>query len=155
MLIRDHIMTFFPNPLLGKNIDRLGTRFPDMSEVYDEKLRTIIKKQAKKAGIPLQEGVYLQLTGPSFETPTEVKMLHNLGADAIGMSTACEATAARHAGMKICGISCITNKGAGLSDTPLTHDEVKETADRVAPYFKLLVWNSIAAFKRESGYLDE
>lgn len=153
MLIRDHIMTFFPNPLVGENLDELGPRFPDMSDVYDKKLRAVIQKAAADAQIPLREGVYLQLTGPSFETPAEVRMIHLLGADAVGMSTACEATAARHAGMKICGISCVTNKGAGISSTPLTHEEVKETADRVAPLFRRLVHDSIVAFKHETEYL--
>ncbi len=153
MLIRDHIMSFFPNPLIGENIDELGDRFIDMSKVYDEKLQNTIRSAASSANIPLREGVYVQLTGPSFETPSEVRMLHGLGADAVGMSTACEATAARHAGMKICGVSCITNKGAGISATPLSHEEVKETADRVAPLFRRLVHDSIVAFK-ETGCLS-
>lgn len=147
MLITDHIMTFFPNPLVGANIEELGTRFPDMSHVYDPELCDIIRATAKKAGIALREGVYCQLTGPCFETPAEVRMLGVLGADAVGMSTAVEATAARHCGLRVCGISCVCNKGAGLSPTPLTHEEVQAAADAAAPLFKLLVGESIAAMK--------
>ena len=145
MLITDHIMTFFPNPLVGANIEELGTRFPDMSDVYDPALCVIIRDTAKKEGIALREGVYCQLTGPCFETPAEVRMLGVLGADAVGMSTAVEATAARHCGLRVCGISCVCNKGAGLSPTPLTHEEVQEAADKAAPLFKRLVGASIAA----------
>ena len=143
MLIKDHNLLFYPNPLRGENIDELGERFPDMSEVYTKDLRNIIKDVAKRNDIALKEGIYVQLPGPSFETPAEVAMLGKLGMDAVGMSTACEAVAARHMGLKVCGISCITNKGAGLLDVPLTFDEVKETADRVAPFFTKLVWESI------------
>ena len=149
MLIRDHILALFPNPLIGENIDEFGPRFPDMSCVYDLKLRDIIKNTANALEIPLREGVYCQFTGPSYETPTEVKMAGLLGADAVGMSTACEAVAARHAGTRVCGISCITNKGAGLSETPLTHEEVKETGERVAPLFRKLVWDSIVNIHKE------
>ncbi len=145
MLITDHIMSFFPNPLLGKNIDELGTRFPDMSAVYDAQLRSKIVKTAQNCNIPLRQGVYCQLTGPTFETPAEIRMLGVLGADAVGMSTACEAAAACHAGMRVCGISCVTNQGAGISKTPLSHEEVFETANRVAPLFRKLVRESIVA----------
>lgn len=145
MLITDHIMTFFPNPLVGANIEELGTRFPDMSHVYDPALCDIIRATAKKEGIALREGVYCLLTGPCFETPAEVRMLGVLGVDAVGMSTAVEATAARHCGLRVCGISCVCNKGAGLSPTPLTHEEVQEAADKAAPLFKRLVGASIAA----------
>ena len=143
MLIKDHIMCFFPNPLVGENIEELGTRFPDMSHGYDEGLRNIVKKTADELGIKLQEGVYVQLSGPSFETPAEIKMLGIMGADAVGMSTACEVVAANHAGMKVIGISCISNLAAGISPNPLTHAEVQETADRVAPLFRELVKRSI------------
>lgn len=143
MLIRDQIMAFFPNPLIGANIEELGPRFPDMSEIYDKEIRNIIKATAGKLDIPLKEGVYVQFTGPSFETPAEVRMASMAGGDAVGMSTACEAVAARHMGMKVCGISCISNKAAGLAENPLSHDEVQETANRVAPLFKDLVRTSI------------
>lgn len=143
MLITDHIMNFVPSPLIGENIDQLGTRFPDMSDVYKKDLQNIIKKSASDLGIKLQQGVYIQLTGPNFETPAEVRMCRTLGADAAGMSTAAEAVAANHMGMKVCGISCISNLGCGMTDTPLTHEEVSETADRVAGQFKQLVTESI------------
>ena len=143
MLIKDQIASFVPSPLIGANLEELGPRFCDMSEVYDKDLQEIIRKTAKELGIPLQEGVYIQLTGPNFETPAEVKMCRTLGADAVGMSTACEGIAANHMGMKICGISCISNLACGLTDQPLSHQEVQETADRVAPLFEKLVTASI------------
>ena len=114
-----------------------------MSEVYDKNLREIIKDTAKKLNIPLKEGIYIQLTGPNFETPAEVRMCHILGADAVGMSTACEGIAANHMGMKICGISCISNLACGMTEEPLSHEEVQATADRVAPLFKKLITASI------------
>jgi len=143
MLIRDHIMSFFPNPLIGENIDELGLRFPDMTDVYNLELRKTIKSVAGRLGIELKEGVYIQFTGPTYETPAEVRMAGMLGADAVGMSTACEAAVANHMGMRVCGISCISNKAAGLSAAPLTHQEVVETGDRVAPLFRELVKASI------------
>jgi purine-nucleoside phosphorylase len=144
MLLRDHISLFFPNPLVGPNLDRLGTRFPDMSRVYDETLAEEIRGAAHSLGIPLREGVYAQLTGPCFETPAEINLLGTLGADAVGMSTACEAIAAHHAGLRVCAVSCISNKAAGLSGQPLTHKEVQEAADRAAPQFQALLRESIA-----------
>ena len=147
MLIRDHISTFVPNPLIGKNIDELGTRFPDMSSVYDKELCAVIKDVAKSEGIDLKEGVYAQLTGPSFESPAEIRMLGALGADAVGMSTVVEAIAANHMGMRICGISCVCNLAAGISKKPLTHDEVQEAANAAAPKFKKLVASSIVKFQ--------
>ena len=143
MMITDHIMNFVPSPLIGTNIDELGVRFPDMSEIYKKDLQEIIRNTAKELGIKLQEGVYIQLTGPNFETPTEVKMCRILGADAAGMSTAAEAVAANHMGMKVCGISCISNLGCGMLDQPLSHEEVQETADRVAGQFKELITAAI------------
>ena len=144
MLIKDHIC-MVPNPLIGENISEFGTRFPDMSSTYDSKLRDIIKKIAYRMDIPLQEGVYVQLTGPSYETPAEVRMVRTIGGDAVGMSTAVEAIAANHMGMHICGISCITNMAAGIQTEPLSHEEVQETADRVADTFSRLVTASIIA----------
>lgn len=139
MLITDHITTAVPNPLIGENIDELGTRFPDMSEVYAPELQEKVRKAAEKLQIPLQEGVYMQFTGPSYETPAEIRMCRTWGGDAAGMSTACEAVAANHMGMKVCGISCITNLAAGMSKQKLDHKEVQETADRVSRQFKQLV----------------
>lgn len=149
MLIRDQISDFVPSPLIGENITEFGERFPDMSEIYDGRMREIIRDTAESLGIPLQEGVYIQLTGPNFETPVEVRMCRLLGADAVGMSTACEAVAARHMGLKICGISCISNLCAGMTDRPLTSREVEETAERVAPLFRQLITASIVNIARE------
>lgn len=149
MMITDHIMTFVPSPLIGENINELGARFPDMSDVYKKDLQDIIRGTANELGIKLQEGVYIQLTGPNYETPAEVRMCRALGADAAGMSTAAEAVAANHMGMKVCGISCITNLGCGMLDQPLSHAEVQETADRVAVDFKKLITQSILNIYRE------
>lgn len=144
MLITDHISMSVPSPLIGENIEELGVRFPDMSEVYSRRLQKIVENAAVTAGVPLRRGVYIQTTGPQYETPSEIRAYERLGADAVGMSTAIEAIAARHAGMEICGISCISNLAAGISVNPLTHKEVQETADRVAPLFKRLVTQAIA-----------
>ena len=146
MLLTDHILYSVPNPLIGENLSELGVRFPDMSEVYDSGLREKIRKAASSMQLSLREGVYMQFSGPSFETPAEVKMAHILGADAVGMSTACEARAGRHAGMKVCGISCISNLGAGLSEEPLSDEDVKIVAGKVAPLFRKLVSESILLF---------
>lgn len=151
MLITDHISSLVKSPLVGENIDELGVRFPDMSEIYDRDLRDIIKKSADELDIKLKEGVYIQTTGPQYESPAEIKAFKAIGADAVGMSTACEAITANHMGMKICGISCISNLAAGISKTPLTHKEVQETADRVAPDFKKLLTESI---ENISDYLN-
>lgn len=145
MLITDHISCFVPNVLIGENIGELGVRFPDMSDIYNASLREIIKSEADKLGIDLKEGVYVQLTGPSYESPAEIRMLGKMGADAVGMSTVCEAIAANHIGMDICGISCVSNLAAGIAKHPLTHKEVQETADRVASRFKALVSASVKA----------
>ena len=149
MMITDHIMNFVPSPLIGPNIDELGLRFPDMSEIYKKDLQQILRDAAGRLGIKLQEGVYIQLTGPNFETPQEVKMCRILGADAAGMSTAAEAVAANHMGMKVCGISCISNLGCGMMDQPLSHEEVQETADRVSGQFKELVTEVIVNIYKE------
>lgn len=143
MMITDQIASFVPSPLIGPNSERLGPRFPDMSQIYDQELQKILRQTAKDLGITLREGTYLQLTGPNFESPSEVKMCRILGADAVGMSTACEAVAANHMDMKICGISCISNLACGMTDQPLSHQEVQEAADRVAPLFCSLVTESI------------
>jgi len=143
MLITDQIANFVPSPLIGANIEELGTRFPDMSEIYDKDLRDIVVETAKSLDIKLQQGVYIQLTGPNFESPAEVRMCRTLGADAVGMSTACETIAANHAGMKIVGISCVANLGCGLTENPLTHKEVMEAADKAAPLFKKLIRASV------------
>lgn len=146
MMLTDHISTFAPNPLIGTNIDELGTRFPDMSSVYDKDLQRIIKESAADLNIELKEGVYAQLTGPSFESPAEIKMFGKLGIDAVGMSTVVEAIAANHMGMKICCISCVCNLAAGISPTPLSHEEVQQAGKDAAPKFKKLVTESIIRF---------
>ena len=143
MLIKDQISCFVPSPLVGPNLEELGPRFPDMSHIYDEDLRDIIRSTALELGIRIQEGVLVQLTGPAYESPHEVKMCRILGGDAVGMSTACEAVAANHMGMKICGISCISNLACGMTDVPLSHKEVQEASDKMAPLFKKLVSESI------------
>ena len=139
MMITDHISTFVPSPLIGKNLDEIGPRFPDMSEVYSKRMREVIQKCASECNINICEGVYVQLTGPNYETPSEIRFLQKIGGDAVGMSTVCEAMAARHMGIEICGISCITNMASGISKTELNHQEVQETADRVAKEFKTLI----------------
>lgn len=146
MMMTDHISTFAPNPLIGANIEELGTRFPDMSEIYDKELRDIIEETAKENDIKIQKGIYAQLTGPSFESPAEIQMFHKLGIDAVGMSTVCEAIAANHMGMKICCISFISNLAAGMNPNPLTHEEVQEAADEAAPRFKKLVTEVVKKF---------
>ena len=139
MMLTDHISLFAPNPLIGPNIEELGTRFPDMSSVYDKNLQEIIREAATDLDIDLKEGIYAQLTGPSFESPAEIRMLKQMGADAVGMSTVVEAIAANHMGMKICAISCVCNMAAGISPTPLTHEEVQAAAAASAPLFKKLL----------------
>lgn len=143
MLISDQISTFVPSPLTGPNLERLGPRFPDMSAIYDREFREIVRGEAKAAGIPLREGVYFQFPGPQFESPAEVRMARTLGADAVGMSTACEAIAARHMGLRVCGISCISNLGCGMTGEPLSSEEVDDTANRVAPQFRELVTRAV------------
>lgn len=143
MMLTDQISSFVPSPLLGENIEELGVRFPDMSHIYRMELQEVLERTAAAMGIPLKKGVYIQFTGPAYESPAEVRMARLLGADACGMSTACEAIAGNHMGMKVCGISCITNMASGIIDTPLSHKEVQETADRVAEQFKQLVRTAI------------
>lgn len=139
MIIKDVITTFIPNPLIGPNIEELGTRFPDMSKIFSPRLINILENISKEVGVDIREGIYAQCTGPSFETPAEINMLRVLGADAVGMSTACEAIAARHMGIEVCGVSCISNMAAGILDQPLTHAEVQETADKVSSHFESII----------------
>ena len=144
MLITDHIAALVQNPLIGPNMEELGTRFPDMSEVYRKNLCELIRTTAKENGVDLKEGVYIQFTGPSYETPAAAGIF---GADAVGMSTAVEAIAANHMGMKVCGISCVCNLAAGISPTPLTHAEVQEAADAASEKFRVLVRESVLKMK--------
>lgn len=145
MIIEDHISCFVPSPLIGKNDDEIGTRFPDMSNAFDKELQKIIKSVALKNDIDLKSGVYAQLTGPQFESPAEIRMLSRLGADAVGMSTVIEDIAANHCGMKVCGISLITNLACGLLDKPLSGEEVNEAASKVAPKFEKLITEIVKA----------
>ncbi len=146
MMITDHIACFAPNPLLGPNVEELGKRFPDMSNVYDDDLQEIIREKAKEFNIHIQEGVYTYLTGPSYESPADIRMLRVLGTDAVGMSTVPEAIAANHMGMKICGISCVTNMATGILKQPLNHEEVQETADKASGNFQKLVTEVVKNF---------
>ena len=139
MLITDHLNLTGRNPLLGPNDDALGPRFPDMSDAYDPEYREAMLDVAEDLGMELREGVYAGLLGPSYETPAEIRMLGILGADAVGMSTVHEVIAARHMGARVLGLSCISNKAAGLADQPLTHEEVKAAADAMASQIAALV----------------
>lgn len=139
MMITDHISSFVPSPLIGPNIDELGTRFPDMTSVYDSEICKEIKNIARENNIDLKAGAYLQTTGPNYETPAEINMYKLLGADAVGMSTVCEAIAAVHCGFKVCGISCITNKAAGITGEPLSDEEVGVAASKASDKFCLLI----------------
>ncbi|MDA1475453.1 purine-nucleoside phosphorylase [Bacillus changyiensis] len=144
MLITDHLNLVATNPLIGPNDDKLGTRFPDVSEVYHHGLRNIASTVAKEQNITLQQGVYAWWSGPTYETPAEIRMIRTFGADAVGMSTVPEAIVAVHGGMKVLGISCLTNMACGILDQPLSHDEVIEVAATVREKFIKLVKESIA-----------
>jgi purine-nucleoside phosphorylase len=139
MVIDDHINLMGGNPLVGPNEERFGPRFPDMTEVYSARLRALADESARACGIPIRHGVYAALHGPSYETPAEIRFLRTIGADAVGMSTAPEAIVARHMGLEVLGISCITNPAAGVRPAPLVHDEVMEVARRVRAEFSALL----------------
>ncbi len=139
MVIDDHLNFMGSNPLVGPNDDRFGVRFPDMTEVYSARLRRVADEAAAAAGVPVRHGVYVGLHGPSYETPAEIRAFRTLGADAVGMSTVPEAIVARHMGVEVLGISCITNPAAGVLPTPLHHDEVMEVARRVSGQFMSLL----------------
>ena len=145
MVINDHISSFVPSPLIGKNDDEIGTRFPDMSSVYDKEYQKLLIKVANDNNISVKKGVYVQLTGPQFETPAEIKMLSTIGCDAVGMSTVIEAIAAKHCGLKVAGISLIANYACGIIDRELTSDEVNETANAVSTKFETLIKEFIKA----------
>lgn len=144
MVIDDHINLLGDNPLVGPNDDRFGVRFPDMSEVYSRAARAVVDDASSAAGVPVVHGVYVAVRGPSYETPAEIRFLRTIGADAVGMSTVPEAIAARHMGLQVLGISCITNMAAGVLPTPLDHREVMETAARVRTAFGTLLEETIA-----------
>lgn len=139
MIIDDHINLLGTNPLVGSNDERFGPRFPDMTEVYSARLRSIADHAARARGIPVSHGVYVAVHGPSYETPAEIRYLRTIGADAVGMSTVPEAIAARHIGVEVLGISCITNMAAGVLPQPINHEEVLETTRRVRGSFIALL----------------
>jgi purine-nucleoside phosphorylase len=145
MAIDDHINLMGGNPLVGVNDDRFGVRFPDMSDVYSPRLRTMADRAAKAIGLPLAHGVYAGLLGPSYETPAEIRYLRTIGADAVGMSTVPEAIVARHMGLEVLGLSCITNMAAGVLPQPLVHAEVMETARRIRGQFTALLEGTIGS----------
>jgi purine-nucleoside phosphorylase len=148
MLITDHIKFFDDSPLRGPNLEQFGPRFNDMSKPYSPGPARTAREKAAELKIPLREGVYAHMGGPSFETPAEIRMLQTLGADAVGMSTVPEVIVANHCGMQVLGISCITNMAAGILDQPLTHEEVLETGERVRLKFAALIRGIIGAWKR-------
>ncbi len=139
MIIRDHINFMGTNPLIGKNLDEFGTRFPDMTNVYSRKMSILLQKVGNELDIPLKEGVYIADSGPSFETPSEIRMMERWGADAVGMSTVPEVIVAKHAGLEVAGISFISNKAAGISPTPISHIEVSENAAKAEKQFSALM----------------
>jgi purine-nucleoside phosphorylase len=139
MLLRDHLSLFVPNPLIGENEETFGPRFPDMSQCYSSSLRRIARQCAKQLKLTLKEGVYAAVSGPSYETPAEIRLLRRLGADAVGMSTVPEVIVARHMGIECLGISCITNLAAGISRTPLSHEEVLMAAGKSRPLMDRLL----------------
>lgn len=152
MLINDHINFALTNPLIGKNYEELGPRFPDMSEPYDRILIKEAHKVARENSVVLREGCYMMFSGPTYETPAEVRMARIMGADAVGMSTVPEVIAAKHCGLKVLGISCITNMAAGILDQPLSHTEVIETSARVKNTFITIVKGCIRQFYKEELY---
>lgn len=139
IIITDHISSFVPSPLIGKNDDRYGERFPDMSNIYDKSLIEKMEKSAQENNIAIQKGIYVQASGPNYESPAEVKMFGILGADAVGMSTACEAMVANYLDMQVCGISMVSNKAVGLTDTPISHEEVKRVAKASASRLRKII----------------
>jgi purine-nucleoside phosphorylase len=145
MVISDHLNLMGVNPLRGPNDERFGPRFPDMSAVYSAELQELVVDEARAIGVEVRRGIYGALSGPSYETPAEIHLLRNLGADAVGMSTVPEAIVARHMGLEVLGISCITNMAAGISDEPINHEEVMATGDRVRETFAELLRRVISA----------
>ena len=148
MVISDHLNLMGVNPLRGPNDDRFGPRFPDMSTVYSPELQELVVEEAKAINVEVRRGIYGALSGPSYETPAEIHLLRGLGADAVGMSTVPEAIVARHMGLEVLGISCITNMAAGISDEPINHEEVMATGDRVRATFTELLQRVIGAINR-------
>ena len=155
VVLRDHVSLFVPNPLRGANDPSEGERFPDMTEVYDRFLRKIIEQNAARSGMPISEGVYCQLSGPSYETPYEIKILAQMGVDVVGMSTVMEAIAANHMGMNVCGLSLVTNMAAGINTERLSHNDVKMAAKDAENRFAALITASIGDVKQYLETLDK
>jgi len=151
VLIRDHINLQGANPLIGPNDDRFGVRFPDMTHAYDRRYREFARKEAAQLKMTLHDGVYAALPGPSYETPAEINYLRIIGADLIGMSTVSEVIAARHMGIKVLAISCVTNMAAGILDQPLSHQEVMETGERVKSSFEALLRAILPRMENDAG----
>ena len=149
MVISDHLNLMGVNPLRGPNDERFGPRFPDMTAVYSPELQELVIEESKAINVEVRRGIYGALSGPSYETPAEIHLLRNLGADAVGMSTVPEAIVARHMGIEVLGISCITNMAAGISDEPINHEEVMATGDRVRATFTELLKRVISAINRK------
>ncbi len=154
VLISDHINLQGTNPLVGPNDDRFGVRFPDMTHAYERSYRALAKEEAAKLGMTLHEGVYAALLGPSYETPSEIRYLRTIGADLVGMSTALEVIAARHMGIKVLAISCVTNMAAGILDQPLSHEEVMETGERVKASFESLLRAVLPRMNKDNDIAD-
>ncbi len=150
MVIEDHLNLLGDNPLRGPNLDHFGPRFPDMSYGYQRELMSLWDKEAESLGLSLRRGVYAAMLGPSYETPAEIRMLHRMGADAVGMSTVPEVIIANHCGIRVTGLSLITNKAAGILDQPLTHEEVKEAAEQAKASLAPLVRQVISQLGEES-----
>jgi purine-nucleoside phosphorylase len=149
VVIGDHINLQGTNPLVGRNDDRFGVRFPDLTHAYDRSYRAIAREEARNLGMTLHEGIYAALLGPSYETPAEIRYLRTIGADLVGMSTAFEVIAARHLGIKVLAISCVTNMAAGILDQPLSHEEVMETGERVKSSFEALLRAVLPRFEND------
>ncbi|HXX00818.1 MAG TPA: purine-nucleoside phosphorylase, partial [Candidatus Acidoferrales bacterium] len=152
VLIRDHINLQGANPLVGPNDDRFGVRFPDMTHAYSRAYREAAREEAAKLGIPLHEGIYAALLGPSYETPAEIEYLRRIGADLVGMSTVAEVIAARHMDLDVLAISCVTNMAAGILDQPLSHAEVMETGERVKTTFEALLRAVLPRLAQDVGH---
>lgn len=155
MMITDHIGSFMPSPLIGENVDEWGPRFPSLQNIYDAQLCEYIRQAARDSNVLLREGVYVQMRGPQYETSAEVRMCQAIGGDAVGMSTAIEAVAGKHMGMRVCGLSCISNMACGISKTPLNHMDVTEVGEKMAPMFRLLVYRAISKMTEDVTEKEE
>lgn len=151
VLLKDHISSFVPNPLRGRNDERIGVRFPDSGDIYDKKAREEISRRCFQCGLPVKEGVYVQTQGPAFETPAEIRFYGMIGADIVGMSTACEAIAARHAGLRVSALSCVTNYACGITENKLTIEEVEENIKKVSRQIENVLKIMIEVYSSKGG----